>query len=242
MNDALSWILGVVHDVDPVLRTLLAGLGMFFETSLFLGLIVPGDSIVLVASTALGGVGEYLLLLLAVVVGALGGESVGFWIGHYFGPKVRRSRLGARLGESNWVRAENYLDRRGGIAVFLSRFLPVLHSLIPVTVGASSMRYRKFMAWTVPACIVWATAYVSVGWLAAGTYRELSAELHSAGYIFVAILAAFAVLVFVVKKILSTREARHMGGPGRPATGSGKIGAEAKDESKKPATPKITRR
>jgi membrane protein DedA with SNARE-associated domain len=47
--------------------------------------------------------------------------------------------------------------------VFISRFLPVLHSLIPLTVGMSTMRYRKFMAWTVPACVIWAFAYVTVG-------------------------------------------------------------------------------
>ena len=210
MNDALTWILGLVQDVDPILRTLFAGLGMFFETSVFLGVIVPGDSIVIVASTALGGVGEYLALLLAVVLGSLAGESVGFALGHYFGPKIRRSRVGARLGESNWTRAENYLERRGGVAVFLSRFLPVLHSLIPVTVGMSSMTYRKFMAWTVPACLLWAVAYVSVGWIAAGTYRERAAGLHSAGYLFVAILVGFLLLVLAVKKIVARREARYM--------------------------------
>ena len=210
MNDLLSGLLELVQSVDPVLRTLLAGLGMFFETSLFLGVLVPGDSIVIVASTALGGLGEYLALLLAVVVGSLAGESVGFALGHYFGPRIRRSRIGARLGESHWARAERYLDRRGGIAVFLSRFLPVLHSLIPVTVGMSRMSYRRFMAWTVPACLVWAIAYVSVGWLAAGSYRELSTELHSAGYVFVGILVGFLLMVLAVKKIVARREARHM--------------------------------
>ena len=98
-----------------------------------------------------------------VSVGALIGESIGFALGRYFGPWIRRSRLGGRIGERNWVRAENYLARRGGIAVFISRFLPVLHSLIPLTVGMSGMRYRTFLAWTAPACIVWAALYVSVG-------------------------------------------------------------------------------
>ena len=108
------------------------------------------------------------------------------------------------------MRAETYLARRGGIAVFLSRFIPVLHSLIPLTVGMSPMRYRRFMAWTVPACVLWALAYVSVGTFAAGGYRELSRELHGAGYLFVAAIALFAVLVFVVKKLINRAEARHM--------------------------------
>jgi hypothetical protein len=106
----------------------------------------------------------------------------------------------------HWVKAK-YLDGRGGIAVFLSRFIPVLHSLIPLTVGMSAMRYRNFMAWTVPACILWAFAYVSVGTFAAGSYRELSTKLHLAGFIFVGILVVFIGVVIVTKKLIARREA-----------------------------------
>ena len=38
----------------------------------------------------------------------------------------------------------------------------------------SGYSYRRFLAWTVPACIIWASLYVSVAALAAGTYRELA--------------------------------------------------------------------
>lgn len=210
MNEALTWILDLVQSVDPILRTLLAGVGIMLETSILVGLIVPGDTIVLVASTAVGSPVEYAALVIAVIVGALCGESIGFALGRYFGPRIRSSRLGTRLGQQNFDRAEAYLAKRGGIAVFLSRFLPVLHSLIPLTVGMSPMRYRTFMAWTAPACVIWAFAYVTVGSLAAGSYRELSQELHWAGYVFVAVIALFVVVVFIVKKILQKREAAHM--------------------------------
>jgi membrane protein DedA with SNARE-associated domain len=210
VNEALSWILDLVQSVDPVLRTLLAGVGIMLETSILVGLVVPGDTIVLVASTAVDGPVEYVALVVAVVVGALCGESIGFGLGRWFGPRIRASRLGRRLGQQNFDKAEAYLARRGGIAVFLSRFLPVLHSLIPLTVGMSPMRYRTFMTWTAPACVLWAFAYVSVGSLAAGSYRELSRELHWAGYIFVAVIALFVLAVFVVKKVLQKRESRHM--------------------------------
>ena len=210
MNEILTGILDVVQSVDPVLRTLLAGIGILFETSILVGLVVPGDSIVIVAATGVVGPVEFVSLVVAVVIGALAGESIGFALGRHFGPRIRASRLGRRIGEQHWVRAENYLDRRGGIAVFVSRFLPVLHSLIPLTVGMSSMPYRRFMRWTVPACVLWALAYVSVGSLAAGSYRELSDRLHYAGYIFVAIIVVFALVVLVVKKVLSRIEARHM--------------------------------
>ncbi|HWH97082.1 MAG TPA: DedA family protein, partial [Pseudolysinimonas sp.] len=167
MNEMLLWLLDLVRSVDPAARTLLAGGGIFLETSLLVGLIVPGDTIVLVAATAVQTPVQYIALMVAVILGALGGESVGFALGRLFGPKIRDSRLGSRIGVRNWQRAANYVDRRGGIAVFVSRFLPVLHSLVPVTVGMSNMPYRRFIAWTTPACIVWAFAYVTFGSVAA---------------------------------------------------------------------------
>ena len=217
MNDILSWILDTVSSVDPLIRTLIAGLGMLLETSVLVGLLVPGDTIVIVASTAVSSPVEYFSLVFAVILGSLAGESIGFGLGHHFGPWIRRSRLGRRIGEANWAKAEIYVARRGGIAVFLSRFLPVLHSVIPLTVGMSPMRYRMFMAWTVPACVIWAFAYVSVGSAAAGGYRELANRLHFAGYLFVGDIALFVLLAFLVKGWLHRREARHMETPDRTA-------------------------
>src|SRR5690606_14605928 len=123
-----------------------------------------------------------------VVVGALIGESLGFWLGRWAGPYIRASWLGRRIGEEHWARSERYLLRRGGIAIFLSRFLPVLHSLVPLTVGMSGYAYRRFIAWTLPACVLWASFYVGLAAGAAGSYKELSERIHYAGYVFVGII------------------------------------------------------
>lgn len=216
LTGALSWILATVQLVDPVVRTILAGVGILLETSVLVGLVVPGDTIVIVAATGVDGPVEFVALAVAVILGALAGESIGFALGRFFGPRIRASRLGRRIGERWWIRAENYLDRRGGIAVFVSRFLPVLHSLIPITVGMSTMSYRRFMSWTVPACTIWSLAYVSVGTFAAGSFTALLDRLHYAGYIFVGIVAVFLIGVIIVKKVVARAESRHMerGGDG----------------------------
>jgi membrane protein DedA with SNARE-associated domain len=206
----LNWLLATVHGVDPGLRVLLAGVAMMFETSILLGLIVPGDTVVLVAATAVRGPVEFVSLALAVVLGSLVGESIGFVLGRYFGPRIRRSKVGQRIGEKNWVRAETYLERRGGIAVAISRFLPVFHSLVPLVVGTSAMRYRVFIAWTVPACAIWAVTYISVGAFAAESYRQLEGQLRWAGLIFVGIILVALVLIFVLRKAIERRESRHM--------------------------------
>ncbi|WP_314502133.1 DedA family protein [uncultured Microbacterium sp.] len=210
MNEFLTWLLDAVQSVDPVLRTILAGIAVMLETSVLIGLFVPGDTVVIIAGTAVGSPVEGVVLIVAVVIGALIGESIGFWLGRYLGPRIRHSRLGRRVGDANWERSERYLRRRGGPAIFVSRFLPVLHSLVPLTVGMSGYSYRRFLAWTVPACIIWSSLYVTVAALAAGSYRELADRLHYAGYIFVGVIVAFLLLVFLGKKIIERAERRHL--------------------------------
>ena len=210
MNEFLTWLLDAVQSVDPLVRTLLAGVAVMLETSVLIGLVVPGDTIVIVAGTAVASPLEGVLLGIAVVLGALAGESIGFWLGRFLGPKIRHSRLGRRIGEENWARSERYLRRRGGPAIFISRFLPVLHSLVPLTVGMSGFPYRRFLAWTIPACVIWSTLYISVAALAAGTYRELADQLHYAGYIFVGVIVMFLGLVFVSKKVIERAERKHL--------------------------------
>lgn len=214
MNELLDAILDLVQGVDPVLRTALAGLFIMLETTILLGLIVPGDTVVLVASTAVDSPAEYWALTITVIVGALAGASLGFAIGRFFGPRLRASRLGRRIGEKNWRRAENFLDHRGGIAVFISRFVPVLHSLTPLVVGMSTLRYRTFMLWLTPACILWAFAYVTVGSAAAEGYRSIAEQLDYAALIFVGVIAGFWLLVFAVKKLLDRYVARFADHPG----------------------------
>jgi len=202
VNQVLDWLLTNVQSVDPILRNLLAGLAIMLETSLFVGLVIPGDTVVLVASTGVQDIGDFFLLLGFVLLGSLIGESVGFWIGRLFGPRIRASKLGQRIGESNWKMADAFIEARGGLAVAISRFLPVLHSLVPVVAGATTMRYRVFIRWTLAACAVWASAYVSVGYLAHTSYDQIGTNLKYGGLIFVAIILVFVTIIHFAKKRL----------------------------------------
>lgn len=211
MNEILTWLLDTVQDVDPAVRTLVAAAAFMLETSVLVGLVVPGDAIVIVSGTAVSSWPQGIALGVAVLAGSLAGESVGFALGRHLGPRIRASRLGKCIGEADWVRAERYLERRGGPAIFLSRFLPVLHSLVPLTVGMSGFTYRRFLAWTLPACLLWTTVYIGVAAAAAGTYRELADTIPYAGYLFVAVIIVFLVLATVVKKVVRRVEGRHLG-------------------------------
>lgn len=74
----------------------------------------------------------------------------------------------------------------------------------------SGYSYRRFLAWTAPACAVWAALYISVAAAAAGTYRELSDTIHFAGYVFVGIIVVFLLLVWIGKRVLERYERRHL--------------------------------
>jgi membrane protein DedA with SNARE-associated domain len=203
MNEILDSILEFIEAVPPVLRILLTGVAIMLETSVLIGLVVPGDTIVLVSSTGVTTVLEFIFTVIAVVLGALAGSSFGFWIGRIFGPRLRSSWLGTRVGDDRWRKADRFVKRRGGIAVFISRFLPVFHSVVPLTAGMTVMPYRTFMAWLTPASIIWAFLYVSIGSGAAETYRELKDRFDQAGWIFIAIFVVGILLIALLKKFLN---------------------------------------
>jgi membrane protein DedA with SNARE-associated domain len=203
MLDFLSSFLALIESVPAWLRNLLAGVAIMLETSIFLGLVMPGDTVVLVASTGVTDWPDFFFLLIAVLIGSLIGESIGFAVGRFFGPKLRVSKLGMRIGEKNWRAADQLVARRGGIAIFISRFLPVLHSTVPAVAGMTKMPYRIFISWTFVACAIWASLYVGVGYLARTSYDQLSGDLRVATLVGIGILLLFLVLVAISKKVLS---------------------------------------
>lgn len=205
LNDFIDGLIATVQAIDPVWQVLLAGLAIMLETSLFIGLLVPGDAVLLLAATGVNSWGSWLALVVAGIVGALIGESIGYAIGRWAGEPVKRSWVGRVIGVARWEQAERYLQRRGMLAVFVSRYLPVLHSVVPVTAGMAKMPYRRFMAATVPACTLWALVYVTVGALATASYQALGKHLHLAGFVFAAIVVVFALVSWWVKRRLQQR-------------------------------------
>ncbi|TDP90243.1 membrane protein DedA with SNARE-associated domain [Leucobacter luti] len=226
MTELLDTLIAALRDLDPVLRTIIAGIGMLLETSVFIGLVVPGDTIAIVASLGVSSPTEYGWLVFALVCGAVAGESIGFALGRWVGPRLRTSRLGRRLGERKWALADHYLGKRGGVAVFLSRFLPVLHSLIPLTAGMAGMRYRKFLAWTASASIIWAVIVVSLGAGAAAGYEQLAGRVKGAGFIFVGGALLVVIVLWVLKRAFMKRERAHLElEPTAPATPAPSVSA-----------------
>lgn len=202
MTDVLSFVLDLLESVPPWAKSLVAGFAIMLETSIFVGLVMPGDTVVLVASTGVTNWVEFFTLLAAVLVGSLIGETIGFSIGRFFGPKIRSSKLGQKIGQKNWELADRLIEKRGGLAIFVSRFIPVLHSLVPAVAGMTTMRYRVFISWTFAACALWASMYVGVGFFARSSFEQLSGDLKTAAFVGIAIILIFVSLIALVKKRL----------------------------------------
>jgi Uncharacterized membrane-associated protein len=126
------------------------------ETSVLIGLVVPGDTVVIVSALGVQGTTDTRVHShdVAPLERLLASPSA-LEIGRFFGPRLRLSRLGERIGQHRFDVADRFVDKRGGVAVFVSRFLPIFHSLVPMVAGLSRMPYRRFMAWTTPACTLW---------------------------------------------------------------------------------------
>jgi membrane protein DedA with SNARE-associated domain len=202
MNSVLEWLLNSVHSVDWLLRNFIAAFAIACETLIGVGLVIPGDSMALVAGTGVQNLVDFAGLYLFVLAGSFAGESGGFWLGRTFGARIRSSALGRRIGEKNWAMADAFVETRGGLAVALSRFLPVLHSVVPVVTGMTTMRYRAFIRWTMAACSVWAAVYLGVGWALHRTYDVWLGRLKFGGVIFVAIVVIVIGIITLVKKRL----------------------------------------
>lgn len=230
VTQLITWLLHSIASLTPILRELIAMVAILFETSLFLGLIVPGDTIVIVAGTAVTEFGSFFALLFAVLIGSLIGESIGFWLGRTFGTRLRASKLGQKIGERNWQMADTFVETRGGIAVAISRFLPVLHSLVPVVAGMTKMRYRTFITWTVGACTIWAAAYISLGWIAGASWAQFSGNLKWGGAIFAGIILVIAVAFHFGKQRLE-KAAERMIEQGEVAQAAVAGGIEVQPES-----------
>jgi len=202
VNSFISWLLESVQSLDWLLRDVIALLAIAAETTIGVGVIIPGDTVVFVAGTAVSAPWDFALLYVFVLVGSFCGESLGFWLGRKFGGPIRRSVIGRKIGERNWEMADVFVETRGGLAVAVSRFLPVLHSVVPVATGMTRLRYRVFIAWTMAACGIWAAVYLGIGYALHRTYDIWLGRLKFGGVIFAVVVVLVVAAITLVKRRL----------------------------------------
>jgi membrane-associated protein len=209
----LSLVERIVRDIEPAFLAagylIIAG-GVLLERSIFLGLIVPGDLIL-----ALGGVyaSQHKMDLIGVIVvgslSAIAGESIGFWLGRRFGVRLLRrlpffgKRLSRVVEES-----EGYFRRHGGKTVAIGRYATAAGAFIPFTAGAGKMSYARFLAFDVPAIIVWAAGITIFGYYFGRNLSFVDKVLSRFGYGVLALAILVVAGTFLWKRRQERKERR----------------------------------
>jgi membrane protein DedA with SNARE-associated domain len=164
----------------------------FAETGTLL-FLVPGEIGLLVAGAA-AGVGKLNLFAMVVLacMAALLGDATGFAIGRRFGPRLRDTWLGRKLGADSWHRADDLVRRRRGLIVLVGRWIGFLRAVMPATAGMTGMRYRReFLPWDIAGAVSWASICVIGGYKLGDNWESLA---HKFGTVGLALAAVFVVL------------------------------------------------
>jgi len=148
------------------------------EAALFLGLLIPGESAVIVGGVvAHGGALPLWAVALAAVAGAALGDQVGFVVGRRYGDRML-TRVPGRMRRSGAVdRALGLIGRRGALAVVIGRWVAALRALVPGLAGMSGMGRLRFTVANVAGGTLWAVTMAVAGYLAGASFRVLEHRL-----------------------------------------------------------------
>jgi undecaprenyl-diphosphatase len=193
-------LLNLLQELPAVLVYAVAAILVAAETALIIGLVLPAEATLLtVGFLAYLGTLRLVPALIVMVSAAVVGDALAFRSGRRHGPRVRASRLGARVGPHRWGRADSMLHRMGGRGVFAARWVAFARTLAPRLAGSAGMPYRRFAPWNLAGVSTWVAASVLVGYVAGTSYQRVSEILGRATG------AVLTLLISIVAIVLAGR-------------------------------------
>ncbi|HEU4393213.1 MAG TPA: bifunctional DedA family/phosphatase PAP2 family protein [Solirubrobacterales bacterium] len=216
---------GLLEDISSTLGAwtyLLVGFFAFAETGAFVGLVVPGETVMLLGG-AVAGQGEidiYLLIAIAWFAAWLG-DTTSFFVGRRLGREFVM-RHGPRVGVSHerFEKVEDYFSRHGGKTIFIGRWISLVRALAPFIAGSSGMRYRAFVPYSVLGTGLWASAHILIGYFFSRSV-ETGAEYAGKGAFLLATLIVVvggSILLYRYFRVEANRLATVRRMEGRAAT------------------------
>lgn len=138
---------------------------VFCETGLVVTPFLPGDSLLfavgsLAAINALDLTTSIVLLILAAILG----DTVNYWIGNYVGPKVFHEEKSRFLNKEYLLRTHQFYEKHGGKTIIIARFLPIIRTFAPFVAGIGSMTYKRFFLFNVAGGVLWVLLFVPAGY------------------------------------------------------------------------------
>ncbi len=188
LNAPAAWVLAVVGAI------------VFAEDALFVGFVLPGETVAILGGVAANRGHVPLPAVLAVVIiAAVVGDSVGFEVGRHLGPRILGLRLLARYG-SRIDDARAFLTRRGGWAVLFGRWIAFFRAVMPALAGTSDMKYRTFLTFNVAGGVLWGTAVVLAGYIAGASYTAVEQALGKDAALIALGLAVVGLLIWHLRR------------------------------------------
>lgn len=176
MIELIKHFIDIVLHLDQHLAWLVSQYGVWTYSILFLiifcetGLVVtpflPGDSL-LFALGALSATPDSLnpiLLCVLLMIAAIIGDNLNYWIGRSIGPKIFSKENSLLFNKSYLIRTEHFYDRYGAKAVIIARFVPIVRTFAPFVAGIGRMKYAKFLAFSVIGGTLWICGLIAVGY------------------------------------------------------------------------------
>ena len=173
--DSLKFLL----HLDTYLESIISTFGAFTYVILFLivfaetGLVVtpflPGDSLLFIVGTLSGsGFLNVWIAYFSLLAAAVLGDTVNYWIGHHFGPRVF-SKKNSRLFNPEYLeKTRSFYAKYGGKTIILARFLPIIRTFAPFVAGIGKMHYGTFLLYNVVGGFIWVTLFMFAGYFFGG--------------------------------------------------------------------------
>ena len=172
--EVIQTIIDFILHIDTHLGAIIAGYGtltyiflfavIFAETGFVFTPFLPGDSL-LFAAGAFAALGSFnvLALLLLFWSAAFLGDTVNYWIGHFFGQKIiDNPRL--PINQKHIDKTQKFYDRHGGKTIFLARFVPIVRTFAPFVAGIGKMEYKKFITYNATGGLAWVGGFTLLGY------------------------------------------------------------------------------
>jgi membrane-associated protein len=137
---------------------------VFCETGLVITPFLPGDSLLFAAGTfaALGALDVNLIVVL-LIIAAIIGDTVNYWVGAYIGPRAFRGNV-RFLRKEYLERTHAFYEKHGGKTIILARFIPIIRTFAPFVAGVGAMSYPKFLTYNVVGAVLWVGLFVLGGY------------------------------------------------------------------------------
>jgi len=177
---------------------------IFCETGLVVTPFLPGDSL-LFAVGAMAAVGSFdvTTVIVLLIVAAVAGDTVNYWIGAKIGPKVFHKDYGRILNKKHLERTHRFYEKHGGKTIIIARFMPFIRTFAPFVAGIGKMSYRRFLAFNVIGGVVWIALFILAGYF----FGNIPVVKKNFTFVIMAIIV-ISVMPAVIEYLKAVREKR----------------------------------